>query len=303
MRVLRSVSKAESNAQPCSIALGYFDGVHLGHRTVIRQAVEYSAKNNLTSAVFTFDLPANHPLKGGRLLSETEKHRRLEQLGVQCCFEPPFSEIQEMTPQEFVRSFLKEHCHAKAVFCGENFAFGKHKAGNISVLRQLCEENGMILQVVSMEWQQGQPISSTRIRKLLQEGDVETANLLLGQRYCVDSVVQHGAGNGKVWGFPTINQLFADGMLIPKHGVYITQVLLQDGTKLAGATGLGTRPTVSGQGVTCETFLPDYQGDLYGQTVRVEFCKYLKPTVKFDTVEQLKEYVFDAAKAALAYFE
>lgn len=294
---------APQQTQPCSIALGYFDGVHIGHRDVISAAVSYANQNNCLPAVFTFALPPQSKVKGSRILSEQEKLRRLQQLGIVRCFEPPFEDIRQMTPQQFVQQYLKEHCGAQAVFCGENFTFGKDKAGTIEVLKTLCAECGIHLQVVPISWQGGAPVSSTRIRGLLEQGDIPAANTLLAQRYCVDSVIQHGAGNGKVWGFPTINQVFAPGMLIPKHGVYITQVQLQDGTRLPGATGLGTRPTVSGEGVTCETFLPGYEGDLYGQTVRVEFCKYLKPTVKFDSVDELKEYVFSAAQAALDYFK
>ncbi len=293
---------AAQNTQPCSVALGYFDGVHVGHREVIKAAVSYAEKNHCLPAVFTFALSPQNSLKGSRILSEQEKLRRLQQLGIARCFEPSFEDIRQMTPQQFVQRYLKQHCNAKAVFCGENFTFGKDKSGTIELLHTLCSENDIHLQVVPISWQGGEPVSSTRIRKLLEQGDIPTVNALLAQRYCVDSTIQHGAGNGKVWGFPTINQVFASGMLIPKHGVYITEVELQDGTRLPGATGLGTRPTVSGEGVTCETFLPGYEGDLYGQTVRVEFCEYLKPTVKFDSVEELKEYVFSAAQAALDYF-
>ncbi len=285
-----------------SIALGYFDGIHMGHRAVIQSAVKFAEQNQLQPAVFTFELPVQNTLKGKQLLSWGEKKRRLEHLGVEYCFKPPFCQIQQMEPKQFVQEYLKEVCGARAVFCGENFTFGKEKSGSITQLRELCDANGIYLQVVPMAQAEGQTVSSSRIRSLLLEGDVETANRLLKEPYCIDFPVQHGAGNGNVWGFPTINQIFPQGALIPKEGVYITCAELPDGTRLAGATGLGTRPTVSGKGVTCETFFPNYHGDLYGQTVRLEFCKYLKPVVKFDSIDRLKEYVFDAAQAALDYF-
>ena len=295
-------SSNANSAQECSVALGYFDGVHMGHRKVIFQAVQWAKQHHLSSAVFTFDLPQDSTLKGQRILSVTEKKRRMFEMGVEKYISPAFQQIQEMSPKAFVTEYLKNQCHAKAVFCGENFTFGKGKAGNTALLQQLCKENEIVVEIVPLAWENGQAISSTRIRQLLQDGQMEHANQLLGQPYCVDYPVEHGKGNGKVWGFPTINQLFPKGSLIPKQGVYVTRVQLQDGSWHAGATGLGNRPTVSGEGITCETFLPEYQGDLYGQQVRVEFCRYLKPTVKFNSVEELKQYVFDAADVAVKEF-
>lgn len=302
MQICESVNQKNPLVKS-SIALGYFDGIHKGHRAVIQNAVNFAEQNQMQPAVFTFELPAQNSLKGKQLLSWDEKQKRLEHLGVKYCYKPLFAQIQQMTPRQFVEEYLKETCGAKAVFCGENFTFGKEKSGNIALLKELCLQNNIHLQVVPMAQVKGQPVSSTRIRSLLLDGDIETANLLLEEPYCIDYPVQHGAGNGNVWGFPTINQIFPKEALIPKQGVYITSAQLQDGTRLAGATGLGTRPTVGGEGVTCETFFPNYHGDLYGQTVRVEFFKYLKPVVKFESIDQLKEYVFDAAQAALDYFK
>lgn len=300
---IQNATNREIPVQECGIALGYFDGVHQGHRQVISKAVEWALKHQKQAAVFTFELSDDHPLKGKRVLSFEEKCNRIGQLGVQKIFSPSFDKIQEMTPEQFVGEYLKNTCGAKAVFCGKNFTFGKEKAGDTALLQTLCDENDIFLQVLPLAWQEGETISSTRIRQLLLNGDMEQANQLLGQRYSIDYAVQRGEGNGTLWGFPTINQVFPNGTLIPKQGVYITKVKLQDGSYLPGATGLGTRPTIGGKGITCETFLPGFTGDLYDQKIRVEFCKYLKPTIKFDSIEKLKEYVMDAAQATLEYFE
>ncbi|MEG0911224.1 MAG: riboflavin biosynthesis protein RibF [Ruthenibacterium sp.] len=286
-----------------AVALGYFDGVHLGHRAVLCAAVKAAQTQNLASAAFTFALPETGGFKGRRILSEDEKHRRIESLGIEHYIRPPFAAFCDLSPEAFVHDLLQDTFGAKLVFCGADFTFGKDKAGDVAQLKTLCAAAGIGVCIVETAQYHGEVISSTRIRTALAEGDMAAANAMLGEDYCIDFPVRHGKAFGRTIGLPTLNQIYPAGMQIPKSGVYITAVRLENGTEHPGATGLGTRPTVSGEGITCETFLPDFSGNLYGETVRTRFCAYLKPTVKFNNKEQLKAYIQGAANAALLYFQ
>lgn len=285
-----------------AVALGYFDGVHLGHRAVLRATCEAARAQGLRAAVFTFSLPHGGAGKDKAILSQTEKTRRVEQLGIKEYFSPPFDSFRGFSPEEFVQRILVECLDARWVFCGENFTFGKNKSGDTSLLMQLCARAGITARLVPPLCIDGAPASSSRVRAYLSAGEVERANTLLGEPYEVDCPVVHGQRLGRTLGFPTINQTYGEEMLIPKNGVYITQVLVQ-GAWLPSVTGLGTRPTVGGTDVTCETFIPDFSDDLYGDTVRVRFRHYLKPTVRFDNLDALRAYIDSAAQAAREYFK
>ena len=286
-----------------SVALGFFDGIHLGHQAVIRAAAEDAAQNGCSTAVFTFQLPLNSTMKGGRLQSEVEKHRVMAQLGVEHYMEPPFEDVCGFSPEEFVEKILHRGFKARAVFCGDNFTFGKKAVGNVEMLRELCAPLGIRVQVVPMATYEGQLVSSTRIRAALAGGDIPAVNAMLGRPYRIDFAVRHGKGLGRTLGFPTINQIYPTGFAEPKYGIYITRVKV-NGQWYAGATGFGTRPTVNttGQGATCETFIPDFSGQLYGEEPELEFYEYIAPSRKFDTLEELTACVNDAAAKAKAYF-
>ena len=284
------------------VALGYFDGVHVGHRLVLAHAVERACALGCGSAVFTFSPPEGRAVKGKAILTPGEKLRRIAALGIGHYICPPFEAFCALSPEEFVRDVLIERLGARAVFCGENFTFGRGRAGDAETLRRLCARHGVAMESLPLTERDGAPGSSSRIRACLTEGDVETANALLGEAYGIDLPVRHGKRLGTALGFPTINQVSPDGMLLPRQGVYVTRVLL-NGRWLPGATGLGTRPSVEsgGAGVTCETFIPDFSGDIYGDTVRVRFCRFLWPTQKFGSLEELAAMVRRAADASRAW--
>ena len=284
-----------------AVALGYFDGVHVGHRAVLAAAREWAGRHHVATAVFTFTLPPHAELKGAHILQDAEKHRRLAECGVQVALCPPFEAFRALSCEAFVADVLCDALGAKAVFCGPNFTFGSGRTGNAEVLRRLCASRGVRVQIVPLARWRGQVVSSTRIRAALRDGDIEAVGQRLVQPYAVTLPIRHGRGNGHQWGFPTINQVYPDGLLVPRQGVYVSRVTLPDGSVHPGATGLGSRPTVNGNAddITCETFLPGFSGDIYGETARVEFCRYLWPTRKFDSVEALREMVQQAAAAAL----
>ena len=255
MHCYDTLATIEGGTGAC-VALGYFDGVHLGHRRVLARTVEAARERGCTSAVFTFAPPLDRAVKGRAILTPEEKARRIAAMGVEHYVRPPFEEFCTLSPEAFVHDVLAVRFGAKAVFCGDNFTFGSRKAGNVDMLRRLCAAAGISVEIVPMVQREGAPVSSSRIRACLEAGDVETAGAMLGEPYCIDLPVRHGKRLGTALGFPTINQIYPDWMLLPRQGVYVTRVLL-DGVWRPSATGLGTRPTVNGDGVTCETFIPD----------------------------------------------
>lgn len=283
-----------------AVALGYFDGVHLGHRAVLRAAVEAAHKQNLTPAAFTFTLPHGGAGKGRVILAPQDKLHRIRSEGVRQILCPPFEQFSSLSPLQFVQEILVGRLNAKEVFCGGNFTFGAHKAGDVPMLKALCSTAGVGTHIVPTCKYGGKPVSSTRIRSALEQGDIPLAQALLGHPYEVAFSVARGRGLGHTLGFPTINQTYPEGMLVPRLGVYITRVWL-DGMWRPSATGLGTRPTVDNSGaVTCETFIPEYNGDIYGRQVPVQFVRYLWPTQKYDSLEALTDMVHRAAALALA---
>ena len=285
-----------------AVAMGYFDGIHIGHRAVIEGAVEWAKAHGAAPAVFTFKLPADSKMKGRRLLSTEDKHALIASLGVEYYLCPEFEEIRAMTPEQFVYGIVQD-CHARALFCGENFTFGAKAAGTPELLKELCAPLGVEVVVVPMAQFEEKPVSSTRIRTALEGGDVPAANAMLGMPYAIRFAVQHGAGLGHTLGVPTINQIYPAGFQMPRYGIYITRTRIGD-TWYPSATGLGTRPTVNSDEtkVTCETFIPDFSGDLYGTDPVVEFYAYLSPSKKFDTLDELKACIDHAARRAKAYF-
>ncbi len=303
MQILQTISPVEA-PRGSAVALGYFDGVHLGHRAVIGAAVRDAAANGLTPAVFTFELPEGQTLKGGKILSAAQKHHRIAGLGVEQCMEPPFADFCGLSPEDFVDTILVHCFGARSVFCGDNFTFGARAAGNVALLRQLCASRGIRVQVVEMAQYGGQAVSSTRIRAALEEGRIGDANAMLGAPYAIDWTVVHGKGMGtSKLGTPTINQNYPAGTLQPSCGVYITRIRL-DGRWWPSATGIGPRPTVDvkGAAVSCETYVPDFTGNVYGENPVLEFHRYLCPVRKFGSLQELTNLIFDAAARSRAYF-
>lgn len=294
-----------TDTRGCAVALGYFDGVHCGHRMVLGGAVRYADENNLAPAAFTFELPGNQTLKGGRILSPTQKHVRVASLGIQQYLEPPFEAFRDLSPEDFVEKVLVECFHAKAVFCGNNFTFGARAAGNVELLHALCEPRGIAVHIVPMAQYGAQAVSSTRIRAALEEGRLDDANAMLGAPYAIDWTVTHGKGVGTSrLGTPTVNQNYPPDALQPCAGVYLTRIHLQ-GRWWPATTGIGKRPTVddsANAAVTCETYVPDFSGNLYGQNPVLEFHRYLCPVRKFHNLQELSDLIRRAARESKAYF-
>ncbi|MEG0019420.1 MAG: riboflavin biosynthesis protein RibF [Oscillospiraceae bacterium] len=289
------------NSRSTAVALGYFDGVHIGHRFLISEMENYAKKNHLDKGIFTFTKSVNLGHKGKDILSEEQKLSVMQSLKIDLFYSPDFSVFSQLTPREFVEQVLIKSMGAKAVFCGENFLFGKNRSGTTAVLKELCSEHNIEVFILPTITLDGQTVSSTAIRQALGQGDMERVNVMLGRPYSVDFTVVHGKSLGKTLGTPTINQVYPSEMCTPKEGVYITKTTVE-GKAYPSATGFGTRPTVEGENQSCETFIKDFSGDLYNKNIKVEFYKYLYPPQKFDTTQELGAMILSAAEQSANYF-
>jgi riboflavin kinase/FMN adenylyltransferase len=278
-------------------ALGFFDGVHIGHCAVIRAAQAAAAKIGAQSAVFTFTgippkLSAHAGQVGhnGLLLSETERMKRIRALGVQsiCC--PDFDEIRGRSADDFVQGILKGRMNAVSVVCGENFHFGAGSKADARQLADICRQHNITVSIVPPVCLDGQTVSSTLIREKLLAGDIKNANRMLGYDWCFTAEVIKGNQLGRTIGAPTANQI-PSGIITPKRGVYAGKACLPDGRIHPSVTNIGVRPTVGGENVVFETHIIGFNGDLYGKELTVSLLAFLREEVRFDSVQTLKEQI------------
>lgn len=276
-----------------AVAVGYFDGVHKAHRAVIERAVSLREKG-LSPMVFSFTAIKDTPKKKkGALLLQSfrQKADSIQNLGADYFLCPPFSSFMGLSPQQFAFELLAGQLNAKAVICGYDYRFGKGAAANADTLKELLTPLGIEVIAVAAVLEEGEPISSTRIRALLSEGRIEDANRLLGYDFAIDYEVVHGRHLGNTLGFPTINQIFPGNKIAPKFGVYKTALLIE-GKKYMGITNVGRKPTVGATGfISAETYIDGFSGDLYGKNIELSFQNFLRPEKKFSSIERLREAI------------
>ncbi len=300
MRKIIDLTCIDANKKT-AVALGYFDGVHMGHRAVLTACTNTAKQKNINSAVFTFNLPQELAhVKGSKILSDIENETRIKNLGLQYYYCPEFNTFKNLSPKQFVQKILAENMNASEVFCGENFTFGKGKSGDITLLTKLCAQQNIAVTIIPTQKYNGKTVSSTRIKECLANGDVKSVNAMLCTPYTVDFNVIHGKKIGGTLGYPTVNQVYPECMTQPKSGVYITSAVI-NGKKYAAATGLGNRPTFNGTHVTCETFIIDFNEQIYGENVEITFHEYLKPTTKFENKDELVQYIESAVNCSREY--
>lgn len=281
---------------PRVIALGVFDGVHIGHRAVLTGAL---LQPNLTPAVFTFQ-GIDKVKSGGTLQTSDEQRRIFNTLGFADVFETDFDAIRDLSPAAFVE-YLRCNLFAKAVVCGYNFHFGKNGAGDTALLAELCEKAGIALQVIPAVTADGEAVSSTRIRRALANGDVRTVTRLLGTPYTIHTTVKSGQHLGRQLGTPTINQPLTKDMAMPRYGVYAS-VAIVNNKALPAVTNIGLRPTVAGTTPIAETFILGFDGELYGETVPVQLVEFLRDEQKFPSVDALKVQIEKDVATVTALF-
>ena len=290
------------------IALGFFDGVHRGHGALLRKAAERAGELNAAPAVFTFDRSPKEFVTGKPVLLINSNDDRRDIIrrvyGIQRVIFAPFDrEMMTMPWQDFITELLVKQYGAVHLVAGHDYRFGHKNEGTVERLREKCRELGLGCDIIPKVELEGITVSSTYIRTLLERGDVERAALFLGHPHCLSQTVRHGQRLGRTIGIPTVNLAVPAHVLTPERGVYITRAFLPDGRSCPGVTNVGTRPTVTeGDTVSVETYLLGFDGDLYGQTVRLDFYKRLRGEVKFPSLEALRQEILRNVAETEAYF-
>ncbi len=272
------------------VALGKFDGIHTGHQLLMDGLIREKQMGR-NALVFTFgDNPASILAGGSKknIYTSEEKAMYFEKLGIDVLLEYPFTkEFASCSPEDFVRECLVEQLGACSIYVGEDFRFGRGRSGNVLLLKLLGEEYGFDVYAIPKKTQHGKVVSSTLIRDML-ETHFHVANELLGNPYFVYGEVVHGNHLGHTIGFPTINQRIPEQKLIPVYGVYASRIFI-DGVYYNGISNLGKKPTIEGEHqVGLETYILDFDGNLYGRKLQVELLFYIRPEEKFSSVDELK---------------
>ena len=293
-----------------AIALGFFDGIHIGHAELMKKTLEIGAAKSLIPSVITFD---THPKSfiGGQTVplinSPQDRAGLIHRLfGIDDIIFLHFDSNTAEMPWDVFIEHITEEFGARHLIAGHNFKFGRRGEGSSEVLRQKCTDMQLGCDIIPAVKCGGITSSSTHIRELIAAGDIEGANSFLGHPHVLSDVVRYGYRLGRTLGTPTINMCFGDGVLIPALGVYATKVYLDDGSVRTGVTNVGYRPTVNSFGdktITAETHILNYQGNLYGKQVRIEFYTRLRPEKKFGGVDDLKAQIQKDCDAAFEYFK
>lgn len=283
--------------KPSVITLGKFDGIHRGHQKLFQHVDALASEKDLERIVFTFDVSPQVKLGKSAysfLMTNAEKRVLSERFGMDVLIECPFTEeIRSMEPEEFVRVVLCDLLQAEAVVIGDDFRFGRRRAGDAALLWELSDKYGFTVDVIPKikDEETGREISSTFVKEELALGHMDKVNRLLGYDYFVSGEVVAGMHLGTGFGFPTINILPVKGKILPPNGVYASVTEL-DGKEYDSITNIGVKPTVDGGALGIETFILDFSGNLYGKDVSVKLLEYMRPEQKFESVDALKAQVF-----------
>lgn len=268
-----------------ALCLGTFDGVHKGHKKVLARAKDYR-----TTAV-TFRIPPKAILGGEceLLMSLEDRCSVLKNLGVSEICILDFNDVRDEEPSSFLEKLYKQYSPS-LICCGFNYRFGKDGKGETQLLREFCLKNSIELSVCEPVVEEGELISSSRIRGLIKTAKFSEAEGLLGRPFSFEAEVIHGAKRGRTIGFPTANQQYPEGLVKLKNGVYKTKIII-DGKEFDGITDIGKRPTFETKKVMCETYIKDFSADIYGKKVRIIPLKFLREERKFSSLEELKKQI------------
>jgi riboflavin kinase/FMN adenylyltransferase len=306
MRLFHGTDNAEIH-RPTALTLGVFDGLHLGHQLIMKTVVERARAVGAVPTVITFDPHPRavlHPQSAPPLLQTfDQKIEALGVLGIEQTivlrFTPEFASVRA---EQFLKDVVIERLHAREVYLGKGFAFGHNREGNIELLQRLSRELGFVAGEVPEVKVRGRRVSSSKIRELLTRGQVNLARRMLGRPYGVEARVEHGSERGHKLGFPTAN-LHPHNRVIPRNGVYVTGTLIE-GQWRRSVTNVGLRPTFEDTTEpSVETFVMNWDGDLYGDVVRVRFLHRLRDERKFSSIEQLKSQIARDVARANSYFD
>lgn len=285
-------------------ALGFFDGVHIGHTQLLLACHSLAFQHEAKAGVVTFGSHPEALVQGNapRLINSIHDREWLlrEKYAMEWVLTLPFDEKMRTMPwRDFLDMLRKDH-NAAGFVCGADFRFGHRGSGSASALEDYCREAGLPCCVVPDQILEGVRVSSTYIRQQLEDGHMATAVKFLGHPHILSGVVVHGKALGRTLGIPTANLRLEEGLAVPKFGVYACSCLI-DGVRYPAVTNLGTRPTVEGSSITVEPWILDYSGDLYGRRIILEFHYFLRPEKKFPSLEALKEEIQRNADETRAY--
>ena len=299
MEIIKNTAKFQIE-EPTAVAIGKFDGFHLGHQKLLRQ-LEAQKSSGLKSVVFTF-VPSPAAFFSGAPIGELstleEKRRIFAQSGVDYLVEFPFvRETADMEPEAFIENVLVEMLHAKCVVAGDDVSFGRRGAGNCMLLEKMSKKYRFEVVIIDKVLYNKNEVSSTFVRKAVKQGDMELVSILLGTPYHVGGEIIHGKKFGRTLGMPTVNLLPPEEKLLPPKGVYYSYVYLHskigsrsyDGVQLPSITNIGTKPTVNDQmRLGVETYIYDFEADVYGEYADVYLLAYKRPEMRFEGVDKLK---------------
>lgn len=292
LKVLKNFND-HSSQRPLSLSLGMFDGVHLGHKSIIDELAKVGSENNLDTAILTFWPHPRfvfNPAEDLKLLNTLEeKISLIEKYGINHLFLKEFDEeFRNLTGEEFVRQILVDKLNVKYLIIGYDHSFGKNRSGNFELLQKLSKELDFEVEQMEAINIHENNISSTKIRNALLAGNIKEANEMLGYFYSVSGKVVHGKKLGRTIGYPTANIETESIKLLPKKGAYIVEVFLDD-QKYKGMLSVGTNPTVNGEKLTVEVYILDFEGDIYDEAITVKFRDFLHDEIKFEGIEKLVE--------------
>lgn len=296
----------EIERAPSAVAIGVFDGVHRGHQAVLRHLTDRAHEIDGRPIALTFD---PHPLefldpdRAPDLLTTIDQRARvMESCGVEIMGVLPFQQIRDLDPTLFAVEILSLRLNARWLTVGENFRFGRDRTGDADLLRRVGERQGFSLDVVSMVGEESESISSTRIRALLATGDVQGAAELLGRRFELEGPVVHGESRGAAIGFPTANLHIPERMAVPANGVYAVFATVA-GTRHRAVVNIGVRPTFGINTRTVEVHIIDFDEDIYGEDVALEFVAHLRAERRFESLDALVAQIGEDLRQAVEILE
>ncbi len=292
---------------PSVVALGNFDGLHLGHQQLIKKVKEQAKKSNAQSVVFSFYPHPAFIFKNRNnfklIYTREEKLEKIQQLDIDLYIEYPFTlSFAQVLPEQFIQKVLYEQLQCKTVIVGENFHFGKGRKGDLRLLASYGKKLGFQTLGISPVIIQGEKVSSTRVRTSLLKGQVDIARQLLGEPYWITGIVEKGNQIGRTIGFPTVNLQAPANKLLPHKGVYITYIYWQ-GKNRPSITNVGSNPTVQGMNVKVESYVLDFDQILYGETIKVKFLKWLRPERNFISLSSLMHQIQQDEIQTREYFQ
>lgn len=299
------IDKTDFEYKNTAVALGKFEGLHKGHQLLFHELIK-AKEEGRKSVVFTFDMPPKTLISGIKekvVYTKEERRYILDKMGMDLLIAYPFRQLRTLSPEAFVKEILIDRLDAKEIVVGEDFGFGYQRAGNVKLLERLAIVYGYKLKVIPKLGFEGSDVSSSRIRQCMIDGNLTLANKLLGDPFMILGEVVHGKKLGRKIGMPTANLIPDPNKYLPSNGVYVAAVQIEgDEKQYYGICNIGVKPTVDQEecrGV--EIYIFDFQKDIYGKAAAVQLLKFVRPEMKFDSIETLSKQMHEDADTGRAY--